>query len=74
MNLIRNSETLFGLWCNKYGLDIKSHQTDAISWILERELQPKLGSHGGFLCDEMGLGKTILMLAAMVLNPRQPQP
>ena len=51
-------------------LDIKSHQLDAISWILERELQPKLGSHGGFLCDEMGLGKTILMLAAMVLNPK----
>jgi SNF2 family DNA or RNA helicase len=71
MNLIRNSEALFELWCNQYGLDIKSHQLDAISWILERELQPKLGSHGGFLCDEMGLGKTILMLAAMVLNPRQ---
>ena len=63
---------LFPLWCKNSGLDIKSHQVEGFKWVLERELAPKTGAPGGFLCDEMGLGKTILMIGNMVLTPDAP--
>lgn len=63
---------LFPLWCKNSGLDIKPHQTVGFKWVLERELAPKTGAPGGFLCDEMGLGKTILMIGNMVLTPKAP--
>ena len=61
---------LFSAWCQQKGLDTKEHQLDGIEWVLNRERNPTLGSAGGFICDEMGLGKTILMIGAMVLNPK----
>ena len=62
----------FKNWINsKSNLEIKKHQVDGIRWIFKRELNPPLGSPGGFLCDEMGLGKTILMLGSIVCNLKQ---
>ncbi len=60
----------FSTWCQSKKLDVKEHQLEGIEWVLNRERNPTLGSAGGFLCDEMGLGKTILMIGAMVLNPK----
>ena len=60
----------FSAWCQSKSLDVKDHQQEGIEWVLNRERNPTLGSAGGFLCDEMGLGKTILMIGAMVLNPK----
>ena len=60
----------FSAWCQSKSLDVKEHQQAGIEWVLNRERNPTLGSAGGFLCDEMGLGKTILMIGAMVLNPK----
>ena len=60
----------FSAWCRSKKLDVKEHQQQGIEWVLNRERNPTLGSAGGFLCDEMGLGKTILMIGAMVLNPK----
>ena len=60
----------FSAWCQSKSLDVKEHQQEGIEWVLNRERNPTLGSAGGFLCDEMGLGKTILMIGAMVLNPK----
>lgn len=58
----------FKNWLSRAGLDEKPHQLAGIQWIFDRELTPKRGFPGGFLCDEMGLGKTILMLGAIVCN------
>ena len=63
-------QQLFSAWCNRAGLDIKEHQLEGIEWVINRERTPSLGSAGGFICDEMGLGKTILMIGAMILNPK----
>ena len=62
---------LFSAWCQQKGLDTKEHQLKGIEWVINRERNPTLGSAGGFICDEMGLGKTILMIGAMVLNPKE---
>ena len=62
---------IFTTWCGQKKLDVKPHQIDGIEWVINRERNPEFGSPGGFLCDEMGLGKTILMIGAMVLNPKQ---
>ena len=68
---------VFTKWCNRQKLDVKEHQLNGIEWVMKRErhdpkknAHPIIGSSGGFICDEMGLGKTILMIAAMVLNPK----
>ena len=61
---------LFSVWCDRAGLDTKQHQLEGIEWVINRERNPTLGSAGGFICDEMGLGKTILMIGALVLNPK----
>ena len=58
----------FKNWLSRAGLYEKPHQLEGIGWIFDRELTPKRGFPGGFLCDEMGLGKTILMLGAIVCN------
>tara|TARA_B110000285_G_C15139163_1_gene629442 strand:+ start:192 stop:1727 length:1536 start_codon:yes stop_codon:yes gene_type:complete len=62
---------IFSTWCQQKNLDIKAHQLEGIEWVINRERQPELGSAGGFVCDEMGLGKTILMIGAMVINPKE---
>ena len=62
---------IFSAWCNQKNLDIKKHQLEGIEWVIDRERNPELGSAGGFVCDEMGLGKTILMIGAMVINPKE---
>ena len=49
-------------------LSEKQHQISGIKWCLNRELDLVHG--GGILADEMGLGKTILMIAAIVANPK----
>ena len=67
------SRQLFSAWCDSRGLDIKSHQLDGFEWVMNRETgqgQGFSGAPGGFICDEMGLGKTILMIGALVLNPK----
>ena len=56
-------------WCNSKKLDVKEHQLEGIEWVMKRE-HTDVGARGGFICDEMGLGKTILMIGAMVLNPK----
>ena len=63
-------KTQFSAWCKLKSLDTKAHQIEGIDWIINRETSPTLGAPGGFLCDEMGLGKTILMIGAMVINPK----
>ena len=61
----------FKRWLPLAGLKEKPHQLKGIKWVFDRELNPNLGSPGGFLCDEMGLGKTILMLGAIVCNAKR---
>jgi len=56
-------------WCQMVGLDIKPHQVKGFSWCLKQENAPE--NKGGIICDEMGLGKTILMLACVVMNPKE---
>ncbi|RZD42298.1 MAG: hypothetical protein CXT73_03410 [Methanobacteriota archaeon] len=52
-------------------LSEKQHQISGIEWCLNRELAFEYGGDGGgILADEMGLGKTILMIAAIVANPK----
>ena len=69
-------------WIKKSNLDIKPHQLSGIRWCLLREhniepiyLQPNMPFRcpmgGGILGDEMGLGKTILMIGAIVANPKK---
>ena len=48
---------MFEVWCGMKGLDVKAHQVEGIDWVMERELKPRVGPAGGFICDEMGLGK-----------------
>jgi SNF2 family DNA or RNA helicase len=61
---------IFSTWCSQKNLNINNHQLEGIECVIKRERQPELGSAGGFVCDEMGLGKTILMIGAMVINPK----
>ena len=49
-------------------IDKKSYQEEGIKWCVDKEINPKDGVRGGFICDEMGLGKTIMMLAVIVVN------
>ena len=56
-------------WCQMVGLDVKPHQVKGFSWCLEQENAQE--NKGGIICDEMGLGKTILMLACVVMNPKE---
>ena len=49
-------------------IDKKTYQEEGIRWCVEKEITPKDGVRGGFICDEMGLGKTIMMLAVIVVN------
>jgi transcription termination factor 2 len=69
-------------WIKKSNLDLKPHQLSGIRWCLLREhniepiyLQPNMPFRcpmgGGILGDEMGLGKTILMIGAIVANPKK---
>ncbi len=44
---------------------IEPHQTDGVSWLLERESKMK----GGLLCDDMGLGKTMQIVSLFIANP-----
>jgi SNF2 family DNA or RNA helicase len=45
------------------------HQTEAVKWMLEKEMQQdNIGCRGGLLADEMGLGKTIMMIGLLVSN------
>ena len=58
-------------WIEKHPiLTSKQHQLSGVEWCLERETIDGGVDCGGILADEMGLGKTILMIAAMVANPK----
>ena len=58
-------------WIEKHPiLTPKQHQLSGVDWCLERETIDCGIECGGILADEMGLGKTILMIAAMVANPK----
>ena len=58
----------FLTWLKTAKLDTKDYQVSGMEWVLNRELDPQVGTPGGFLCDEMGLGKTILMVGAIMSN------
>ena len=58
----------FLTWLKTAKLDTKDYHVSGIEWVLNRELDPQVGTPGGFLCDEMGLGKTILMVGAIMSN------
>lgn len=57
-------------------LRFRSHQSDGISWCLDKERKGILLDYGngnkwlrgGVIADEMGLGKTFQMLATMICN------
>jgi len=58
---------VFNWFVAKAGLKPMPHQTEAVKWMLEKELQNK-GIKGGLLADEMGLGKTIMMIGLLLTN------
>ena len=54
-------------WNMKFnGKMLGSYQTDALKWMLKREISRF--APGGFLCLDMGLGKTALTIAAVCVN------
>ena len=81
MSLQTNVDSFIN-WIKQSGLDVKPHQLSGIRWCLSREhnnkplyLNPNMPYTppiaGGILGDEMGLGKTILMIGAIVANPKK---
>lgn len=73
-----NSEDLsrLNVLLSRGNLRSRSHQSDGISWCLEKERKGILLDYGngnkwlrgGVIADEMGLGKTFQMLATMICN------
>ena len=58
---------VFKWFVGKAELTPMPHQTEAVKWMLEKELQNE-GIRGGLLADEMGLGKTIMMIGLLISN------
>jgi SNF2 family DNA or RNA helicase len=61
-------EERFNWFVEKAKLTPMPHQTEAVKWMLRKELQQEQGIRGGLLADEMGLGKTIMMIGLLVSN------
>jgi len=61
---------LFKWFVERANLRAMPHQTEAVSWMLKKELAPVVSQavRGGILADEMGLGKTIMMLGLFISN------
>ena len=59
----------FSWFIEKAKLTPMPHQTEAVNWMLSKELQQDArGCRGGLLADEMGLGKTIMMIGLLISN------
>jgi SNF2 family DNA or RNA helicase len=57
---------VFQWFVGKAELTPMPHQTEAVKWMLDKELSD--GCRGGLLADEMGLGKTIMMIGLLISN------
>ena len=67
-SILRMNHTDFKSYVEQAGLDAKLHQSEGVTWMLDRETTPRKGVLGGINADEMGLGKTIMMIGTMLSN------
>lgn len=51
------------------GFSYHPHQTEAIEWMIGREVPSALYFRGGIEADEMGLGKTYITIGLLLNNP-----